>query len=84
MKKVLFVTFAILFLIVGCQEITQRKIRESYCVVIKVRHYRVGEKHTLQTTPEYQAITDCGTTYTLHKLVSVGDTLLIKTIFYKD
>ena len=84
MKKILFVTFAILFLIIGCQEVTQREVRETYCVVTKVKHYRVGEKHTLQTDPEWRVTTSCGATHTLHNPVSVGDTILIKTVYFKD
>jgi len=82
MKKILFVTFT--FLIVGCQEVTQREVRESYCVVTMVKHYRVGEKHTLQTDPEWKATTSCGTTHTLHNPVSVGDTILIKAVYLNN
>lgn len=84
MKKILYVAFAIMFLIIGCQEVTQREVRETYCVITKVKHYRIGEKHTLQTTPEWRAITNCGTTHILRNPVGVGDTLLLKIIYYKN
>lgn len=81
-----FIISATILLFVSCSSsgVEYRKVSQTPCVITEVEHYGTGQRHTLQIDPEWKITTSCGSTHTLHRPVSVGDTLLIKTVYFKD
>jgi hypothetical protein len=82
MKVLLIITTV--FLLVSCTQPEIDSTLITRCVITDVKHYSIGERHSLQTSPEWKITTSCNTRHTFHHKVSVGDTLLIKKIHYKN
>jgi len=72
-----------IFGLIGCVRPTIKNASYKKCIVTNVVYYGIGQKHTLQTDPEWKITTNCNVRYTAHHEVNVGDTILVKTIRYK-
>jgi hypothetical protein len=84
MKKVYFIIGTIFTsLITSCGSEVVGEVTEQTCIATEVEYFQVGEKHTLQTDPEWRVKLDCGRTYTSRKAVRVGDSIQIKIVKYK-
>ena len=79
MKRLLFSTFILSLLGLGCNR-TPPKTVDEYCVVTEVTYYRSGQRHTLQIDPEWKIKTSCGTAHTSRQPISVGDTIIHRVI----
>jgi len=82
MKVSLFILLT-LCILTSCVSNTATKASFKKCIITDVKYYASGERHTLQIDPEWKITTSCNMKCTLHHKVSVGDTLLIKTVHYK-
>jgi hypothetical protein len=80
--KVLLFTLTVLCIFTGCSRPVAKDVSYGRCIITGVVYYGVGQKHTLQTDPEWKITTNCNTKYTVHHEMSVGDTIIVKTIRY--
>jgi hypothetical protein len=83
MKRFLYIITAVLML-TACSTPDIKSTEITRCVITDVKYYSIGQRHTLQTEPEWKITTACNTKHTFHHKVSVGDTLLIKKIHFKS
>ncbi len=79
MKRLLFSTFILALLELGCNKAPTETIDE-YCVVTEVTYYRIGQMHALQIDPEWKIKTSCGTAHTSRRPMGVGDTIIHRVI----
>lgn len=84
MKKIYFIIGLIFTsLVTSCGSEVVGEVTEQTCVATEVEYFQVGEKHTLQTDPEWRVKLDCGRIYTSRNAVRVGDSIQIKIVKYK-